>query len=46
MSRIFLSHSSTNNREAIALRQWLGEQNPRLANESPSTSIRTSASDG
>ena len=33
MSRIFLSHSSSNNREAIALKQWLAAQNPRLANE-------------
>jgi len=41
-----LSHSSTNNREAIALRQWLAEQNPRLANEifldlDPDAGIRT-----
>jgi hypothetical protein len=46
MSRIFLSHSSTNDREAIALRQWLGKQNPRLANEifldlNPDVGIRT-----
>lgn len=46
MSRIFLSHSSTNDREAIALRRWLGEQNPRLANEifldlDPNVGIRT-----
>ena len=33
MSRIFLSHSSRDNRQAIALRQWLIEQDPRLANE-------------
>ena len=33
MSRIFLSHSSLDNRQAIALRQWLIEQNPPLANE-------------
>ena len=33
MSRLFLSHSSANNREAIALKQWLGKQNPRLAND-------------
>src|ERR1700678_3243087 len=33
LSRLFLSHSSANNREAIALKQWLGKQNPRLANE-------------
>lgn len=46
MSRIFLSHSSTNDREAIALRRWLGDQNPRLANEifldlNPDVGIRT-----
>ena len=33
MSRIFLSHSSVDNREAVALKQWLAKQNPRLANE-------------
>ncbi len=33
LSRLFLSHSSANNREAVALKQWLGKQNPRLANE-------------
>jgi WD40 repeat protein len=33
VSRIFLSHSSVNNREAVALKQWLAKQNPRLANE-------------
>src|ERR1700761_662923 len=33
MSRIFLSHSSENNREAIALREWLINQEPALANE-------------
>ena len=33
MSRIFLSHSSLDNRQAIALRQSLIEQNPPLANE-------------
>jgi WD40 repeat protein len=33
MSRIFLSHSSKNNREAIALRHWLITQEPALANE-------------
>jgi hypothetical protein len=33
LSRIFLSHSSANNREAIALKQWLAKQNPRLAND-------------
>ena len=30
---MFLSHSSANNREAKALKQWLAKQNPRLANE-------------
>jgi WD40 repeat protein len=33
LSRLFLSHSSANNREAVALKQWLAKQNPRLANE-------------
>lgn len=33
MSRLFLSHSSENNRVAIALKLWLAKQNPRLANE-------------
>jgi WD40 repeat protein len=33
MSRIFVSHSSKNNREAIALRHWLIKQDPALANE-------------
>ncbi len=33
MSRIFLSHSSLDNRQTIALRQWLIEQEPPLANE-------------
>lgn len=33
MSRIFLSHSSRDNRQAIALRQWLIGQDPPLANE-------------
>lgn len=33
MSRIFLSHSSRDVREAIALKQWLVSQNPPLANE-------------
>jgi hypothetical protein len=46
VSRIFLSHSSTDDREAIALRRWLGAQNPRLANEifldlDPNVGIRT-----
>jgi WD40 repeat protein len=33
VSRIFLSHSSADNRAAIALKQWLCEQEPQLANE-------------
>ncbi|MDT5093301.1 MAG: hypothetical protein QOH60_2664, partial [Mycobacterium sp.] len=33
MSRIFLSHSSLDNREAIALREWLIGQDPPLAGE-------------
>jgi WD40 repeat protein len=33
MPRIFLSHSSRDNRQAIALRQWLIEQDPPLAEE-------------
>ena len=33
MSRIFLSHSSLDTREAVALKQWLAEQDPPLANE-------------
>ena len=33
MSRIFLSHASADDRAAIALKRWLAEQNPRLANE-------------
>ena len=33
MSRIFLSHSSRDNRAALALKQWLAEQRPELANE-------------
>src|SRR5579859_4490929 len=33
MPRIFLSHSSRDNRPAIALRQWLIDQNPPLDNE-------------
>ncbi|BBX66550.1 TIR domain-containing protein [Mycolicibacterium psychrotolerans] len=33
MPRIFLSHSRRDNRQAIALRQWLIEQNPPLAEE-------------
>lgn len=33
MSRIFLSHSSSDNRQAVALKQWLAERHPELANE-------------
>lgn len=33
MSRIFLSHASEDSREALALKTWLTEQEPRLANE-------------
>jgi hypothetical protein len=33
LSRIFLSHSSRDIREAVALKEWLTEQNPPLANE-------------
>ena len=33
MSRIFLSHSSADKRAAVALKQWLAEQRPQLANE-------------
>ncbi len=33
MSRIFLSHASADNRDAIALKRWLVEQRPGLANE-------------
>lgn len=33
MLRIFMSHSSRNNREAVALRQWLTDCRPELANE-------------
>jgi hypothetical protein len=33
VSRIFMSHSSRDNREAVALREWLSEQLPELANE-------------
>ncbi|MEU2251809.1 TIR domain-containing protein [Nocardia xishanensis] len=33
MGRIFLSHSSRDNRAAIALKRWLIEQDPALANE-------------
>jgi hypothetical protein len=33
MPRIFLSHSSSDNCQAVALKQWLAEQRPELANE-------------
>jgi WD40 repeat protein len=33
VSRIFLSHSSLDNRQTIALQRWLIEQEPPLANE-------------
>ena len=33
MSRIFLSHSSRDAREAVALKRWLAEKDSRLANE-------------
>lgn len=33
MSRIFLSHSSLDMRQAIALKRWLAGQDPPLANE-------------
>jgi WD40 repeat protein len=33
MPRIFMSHSSRDNRQAIALRQWLIEQSPALDDE-------------
>jgi hypothetical protein len=32
MSRIFLSHSSRDNRQAAALKRWLAQQRPELAN--------------
>ncbi|WP_067837500.1 TIR domain-containing protein [Nocardia lijiangensis] len=46
MSRIFLSHSSRDSRQAIALRRWLIEQDPGLADEifldlDPEAGIRT-----
>ncbi|WP_051027819.1 nSTAND1 domain-containing NTPase, partial [Nocardia higoensis] len=45
MSRIFLSHSSRDSRQAIALKRWLIEQEPALENEifldlDPHTGIR------
>ncbi|MGO9350188.1 MAG: TIR domain-containing protein [Mycobacterium sp.] len=33
LSRIFLSHSSRDNREAVALKRWLSGQRPELADE-------------
>lgn len=33
MSKIFVSHSSANLREAIALKKWLASQDPPLAND-------------
>ena len=33
LPRIFLSHSHVNNRESVALRNWLGQVRPELANE-------------
>ena len=33
LPRIFLSHSRVNNREAVALRNWLRQVRPELANE-------------
>jgi hypothetical protein len=33
VSRIFLSHSSKDTREAIALKAWLTEQRPELGDE-------------
>jgi TIR domain len=33
LSRIFLSHSSRDNHQAVALTRWLSEQRPELANE-------------
>jgi hypothetical protein len=33
VSRIFSSHSSSDNREAVALKRWLADQRPELANE-------------
>ena len=33
VSRIFVSHSSRDNRQAVALVQWLSQQRPELANE-------------
>ena len=48
MSRVFLSHSSRDNRHAIALKRWLEQAEPGLAGEiyldlDPQTGIRTGA---
>ena len=48
MSRIFLSHSSRDNREALALKQWLSAQRPELATEifldiDPASGLQTGA---
>jgi WD40 repeat protein len=45
MSRVFLSHSSRDNRQAVAVKKWLIEQEPGLAEEifldlDPHTGIR------
>ena len=45
MSRIFLSHSSRDVRQAVALKRWLALQDPPLANEifldvDPDTGLR------
>jgi WD40 repeat protein len=46
VSRIFLSHSSRDSRQAVALKQWLIDQTPPLANEifldvDPDSGLRT-----
>jgi hypothetical protein len=33
MSRVFLSHSSSDNRQAVALKAWLESAEPGLAGE-------------
>ena len=45
MSRVFLSHSSRDSRQAVAVKQWLIEHEPGLADEiyldlDPHTGIR------
>jgi hypothetical protein len=45
VSRIFMSHASRYSRQAVALKQWLAEQRPELANEifldiDPQTGLR------